>query len=126
MFQQDHSEFALRSSQAVYRSEEGALPLWRNVRRAFGFAVSAVAKSIAGIVESARRRHREAVTVRELSALRDRELRDIGIERADIRFIARSMAQNDKDPRRQRQASLHPQANMTLVSGQPPLQPCCS
>ena len=125
MFQQDHSEFALRSSEPVFRSTEGALPLWQHGRRAVGFAVSAVAKATAGVVESMRRRHREAVTVRELSALRDRELRDIGIERDEIRFIARTLAQNEEDPRRQRTATRQAKAGLTLARNQGPLQPCC-
>lgn len=125
MFQQDHSEIALRSSEPVYRSTEGPLPLWLQGWRAVGTVVSAAATAIARIVEGLERRHREAVTVRELSALRDRELRDIGIERGDIRLIARAMAHDEADPRKHNTAGRPWQGNVASFPRQTPLQPCC-
>lgn len=125
MFQQDTSEFDLRSSKPVYPSAVGPLPLWLQVCRAICVATRAAAATGARVVDGFQRRHREAVTVRELSALRDRDLRDIGIERGDIPVIARAMAHDQADPRR-RGAALGPAENTPrLVRGQGPLQPCC-
>ncbi len=126
MFQQDTSEFELRSSEPVHRSAEGPLPLWLRACGAVCAAVNAAAAASVRIVDALQRHHREAVTVRELSALRDRELRDIGIERDEIPLIARSMAHDGVDPRRNGQAPGHPaEAKPALVRTHGPLQPCC-
>lgn len=126
MFQHDFSAFDLRSSTRAHRSAGAPLPLWLQGWRALRFAAGAVVKAAGKAAQGLARRRREAATVRELSALRDRELRDIGIERFQIRAIAKSMAHNEEDPRRQSRELQPPQRKMNLVHDRGPLQPCCS
>ena len=100
MLQRDYSELAVSSSHPFYRATGGETSLRQQGGRALGSWATAVLPSLTKIVRTLDRWHREAVTIRELSALRDRELRDIGIERNEIPMIARSMADGRVAPRR--------------------------
>ncbi len=129
MFQDDYRDAALPISRAAYRRDVVGVPLWLHGWRALRSAAGTAARQFAWVVETLERSGREAVTVRELSALRDKELRDIGIERSQIPFIARSLAQ-EEDPRRvarsQHRENVFGRDDLTLISRQNPAQPCCS
>jgi uncharacterized protein YjiS (DUF1127 family) len=73
----------------------------RNEARAAAFYASAkpLRAAIGAGVEAVRRWRQEREVVRDLSALSNRLLQDIGVSRADIRTIARSFAQSDGEKR---------------------------
>lgn len=122
MLQRDYSELAVSSSHTLYRSTAGETPLWLQGLRALQSSVRIVSGPFVVAARTLHRWHREAVTIRELSALRDRDLRDIGIERSEIPAIAKSMADDLPDPRR----AIHATPVLKVVPRQGPAQPCCS
>ena len=122
MSQRDYSEFTVSSSHALFSATAGETPLWQRGWRALRSSAKAALAPLSAVVHTLHRWRREAVTIRELSALRDRELRDIGIERGEIPSIARSMADDHGAPRRE--ARIAP--ILRVVPRQGPAQPCCS
>lgn len=122
MLQRDYSEFAVSSSHPVYRATAGETPLWLQGWRALQSSARVVSGPFMVAARALHRWRREAVTIRELSALRDRDLRDIGIERSEIPAIARSMAGDLPNPRRAAHAALV----LKVVPRQGSAQPCCS
>ena len=121
MLQRDYSELAVSSSHPFYGATGRETPLRQQGWRALGFWATAAWPSLTGIVRTLHRWRREAVTIRQLSALRDRELRDIGIERNQIPAIARSMA--DGSVAAHRAARTAPA--LKVVPRQGSAQPCC-
>ena len=121
MSQRDYSEFTVSSSHALYSAAAGETSLWQNGWRALRSSAKAALVPLSAAADALHRWRREAVTIRELSALRDRDLRDIGIERGDIPAIARSMVDARVAPR--------PATRFTpilkVVPRQGPVQPCC-
>ncbi len=126
MLQHDISEVVASSSRPVYRAAAGEPPLWLHGWRALRSSSIAALAPLSGLARTLHRWRREAITVRELSALRDRELRDIGIERDDIPSIAKSLAKNNAAPRPATRPTARPAAILKLVPRQEPAQPCCS
>lgn len=122
MLQRDYSELAVSSSHPFYRTTGGETPLRQQGWRALGSWATAALPSLTRIVRTLHRWRREAITIRELSALRDRELRDIGIERGEIPAIARSMADGGVASRR----AAHVAPVLKVVPRQGSVQPCCN
>ena len=122
MLQRDYSELAVSSSHPLYRAAAGETPLWLRGWRALQSSARIVSTPFVVAARALDRWRREIVTIRELSALRDRDLRDIGIERSEIPAIARSMADDLPDPRRAAQAA----PILKVVPRQGSAQPCCS
>lgn len=122
MLQRDYSEFAVSSSHPVYRTTAGETPLWLQGWRALRSSARIVSEPFVAVARTLHRWRRETVTIRELSALRDRDLRDIGIERSEIPAIARSMADDLPASRR----AAHAVPILKAVPRQGPAQPCCS
>ena len=121
MLQRDYSELTVSSSHALYSATAGEKPFWRLGWRALRSSAQAVLALLSVAVRTLHRWRRQAVTIRELSALRDRELRDIGIERGEIPKIAKSMADGRVAPRpAARSAPI-----LQVVPRQGPAQPCC-
>ena len=122
MLQRDYSELAVSSSHPFYGATGGETPLRQQGWRVLPLWATAALASLTRIGRTLHRWHREAVTIRELSALRDRELRDIGIERGEIPAIARSMADGGVASRRAARSA----PVLKVVPRQGPAQRCCS
>ena len=122
MLQRDYSELAVSSSHPVYRATAGETPSWLQGWRALRSLARIVSEPFLVAARTLHRWRREAVTIRELSALRDRDLRDIGIERSEIPAIAGSMADDLPASRR----AAHAVPILKAVPRQGSAQPCCS
>lgn len=129
MFQQDYSEFAFSSSTNGLARSAVRVPLWLQAWRLLRLVGGGFGARTGRLAEALDRLHSEAVTVRELSALSNRDLYDIGIDRSEIRSIAREMAQGKGQTRQRAQArqAVEPTeaSLLTLVPRQKPTQPCC-
>ena len=122
MLQRDYSELTVSSPRSLYGAAAGETQLWQHGWRALRTSAKAALAPLSAAAHALHRWRREAVTIRELSALRDRELRDIGIERSEIPSIARSMA--DERMAKPPKARIAP--ILKVVPRQGPAQPCCS
>jgi uncharacterized protein YjiS (DUF1127 family) len=79
----------------------------------------ALRDAVSRLAARARRRARERVAVRELSALDDRALKDIGVVRGDIAQIAKLAAEKVSEPRPQVQPPSLSELSPQLVSAKP-------
>ena len=70
----------------------GADPLAETLSRAAFRAIEAVEAAVRALIERLRADRRRRLTIRELSALNDHNLRDIGLQRSQIRSVAHALA----------------------------------
>lgn len=83
----------------------------------FGALGRGIVSAIRGVARGIHRRHVEKAAVRELSALDDRLLRDIGLERGDIRTVASTLAaRNAQKHERAIEHSHHARAESKVAS----------
>ena len=66
----------------------------RFVGEAFYSASEAIAQAATRVFKEAVVSSRERTSVKELSALSDHTLKDIGVDRSEIRYLARRVAEN--------------------------------
>lgn len=98
------------------RAEAYAL-VFGAVGRGIVSAVRGTVSAIRGVARGIHRRHVEKAAVRELSALDDRLLRDIGLERGDIRTVASTLAaRNAQEHERAIEHSHHARAESKVAS----------
>lgn len=77
----------------LQRPRDGAAdPLAETLSRAAFRAVEAIEETVVTFIERLREGHRRRVTIRELSALDDYTLRDIGLHRSQISSVAHDLA----------------------------------
>ncbi len=77
----------------------GADPLAETLSRAAFRAVDAVEAAVGAFIERLRADRRRRLTIRELSALDDHSLRDIGLQRSQIRSVAHALAAGEQPSR---------------------------
>ena len=70
----------------------GADPLAESLSRAAFRAIEAVEAAVGAVIERLRADRRRRLTIRELSTLDDHNLRDIGLQRSQIRSVAHALA----------------------------------
>ncbi len=70
----------------------GADPLAETLSRAAFRAIDAIDEAVGALIERLRAERRRRLTIRELSALDDHSLQDIGLQRSQIRSVAHALA----------------------------------
>ena len=77
----------------------GADPLAESLSRAAFRAIEAVEAAVGAVIERLRADRRRRLTIRELSTLDDHNLRDIGLQRSQIRSVAHALAAGEEPGR---------------------------
>ena len=81
------------------RANEHRSAAWYATFKAIGAGFGALRPAVTSLAEWFSRRVRERAAIRELSALSEHELKDIGIARNDIPWIAGETARGVEEPR---------------------------
>lgn len=105
----------LSQRERLRRANEARLTAWAEAWNRLAADLQAGRAALAGLAARLQRMRREAATLRELRALDDRILRDIGLSRAEIREAVRN-------PRPRRPA---PRLAVVAGAARPANDPCC-
>ncbi len=84
---------------SVRKGHFGADSRAETLSRAAYRAIDAVEAAVRALIERLRADRRRRLTIRELSALNDHNLRDIGLHRSQIRSVAHALAAGEESSR---------------------------